>query len=289
MRYARVLGCLVVMLLMSACSTQLGYRFADTLVEWELSEFAELNSQQQQQVDVAITELHYWHATKELPVYANQLNILRKKIADQSLTETDIANAYEAAFNAWQRAINAIEPYAITILPTLTEAQIEQIQAELINRQTKAQAELAEFESSEEQRAQTQKKALETLRKWVRRPTQLQERLIKDWSAKRIPTRALWLEYNSQWQQAFIETLQQRRQIHQFPKQLKELFYNANAMYSAELSQGIEHNRELTMALLVKLYHSLNARQRARVVSKLDSYVEDFNELTELFAERGPE
>lgn len=287
MRYARMLLVAGVALLSAACSTQIGYRFADTFVEWELNEFVDLDDAQQQQVDLAITELHHWHATNELPFYAQQLQIFRDKIATQSLTEADIAEAYDIAFMAWQRMLTGIEPYALTLLPNLTDAQVAQIETELAKRLAEEREELAEAAASDERQAQLRKRARKNAQSWLRRATPVQERLLNQWSDERLPTRELWLAYTAKWHDSFVQALNERRNLKQFPTLLNQLFFNSDMLYSKELAEGIEHNRELTMALMYNLYQSLNSKQRQRVVAKLDEYIEDFNELAVLFEERG--
>lgn len=287
MRYARLLLVAGVVLLSAACSTQISYRFADTFVEWELNEFVDLNNAQQQQVNLAITELHHWHATNELPFYAQQLQILRDKIATQSLTEADIAETYNIAFSAWQRMLTGIEPYALTLLPNLTDAQVAQIEAELAKRLAEEREELAEAKTSEERQAQLRKRARKNAQSWLRRATPVQERLLNQWSDERLPTRGLWLDYTAQWHSRFVQALNERQNLKQFPTLLNQLLFNSDMLYSKALAERIEHNRELTMALMYNLYQSLNNKQRQRVVAKLDEYIEDFNELAMLFEERG--
>lgn len=286
MRYARMLFVVGAMLLTTACSTQIGYRFADTLVEWELNEFVELNDSQRQQVDIAITELHHWHATNELPFYAEQLQILRDKIATETLTEEDIRATYDIAVVAWQRMLNGIEPYAYTLLPNLSDAQVAQIEAELAKRRAEQQEEFGEL-SKEERQAKILKRSRSNAQTWLRRATPLQDRLIKAWYEERLPTSELWLAYTEQWHKAFITALQQRRNLHEFPQQLNQLLYESNKLYSPELTERVSHNRELTMSMFYKLYLSLNSKQRQRVVAKLDEYIEDCNELAAHFEERG--
>lgn len=289
MRYTRMLLTVSLILLLTACSTQIGYRFADTLVEWELDEFVELTSDEAQQVDQAITELHYWHATQELPFYAEQLENLRDKIAEQTLTENDIADAYDTAFTAWQRMLTAIEPHALTLLPALSDAQVQQIEKELAKRLAEERDELAEFTTAEARQKNLRKRSRERARSWLQRPTPLQERLLNDWSEQRQPTRELWLAYTEAWQASFIEVLRNRHNENEFPVQLKQLMFHSDALYSATLAERIAHNREHTMTLFYKLYQSLTPKQRQRIVNKLDDYITDFNELAVLFAERGPE
>ncbi|RUO49900.1 hypothetical protein CWE24_05360 [Pseudidiomarina donghaiensis] len=274
-------------LFLTACSTQIGYRFADTFVEWELNKFVDLNDAQKQQVDIAITELHHWHATNELPFYAEQLQILRDKIATQSLTEADIAETYDIAIMAWQRMLTGIEPYALTLLPNLTDAQLAQIEVELAKRLAEEREELAEAVASDERQAQLRKRARKNAQNWLRRVTPVQERLLNQWSDERLPTRELWLAYTAQWHGGFLQALNERRNLKQFPTLLNQLLFNSDTLYSAELAERVAHNRELTMALMHDLYQSLTNKQRQRIVAKLDEYIEDCNELALFFEERG--
>lgn len=287
MHYAKVFVGAVLVLALTACSTQIGYRFADTLIEWELNEFVEFSDSQQQQVDLAITELHHWHATQELPIYAQELQLIRDKIVNQTLSEADILNVYERALSAWHRSLSNIQPYAMTMMPTLTDAQVAQIEAALAERLADEREELAELGTPQKRQERLRKRAKDNAQNWLHRPSSVQRRLINDWTEQRLSTRELWLEYTESWNKAFIEALRMRRDINQFPKRIEQLFYHSDQLYSEELRQRIAHNRELTMTLMVNLYQSLDAKQRQRIANKLDDYIEDFNELAMLFEENG--
>lgn len=289
MRCLRIIISAIAIVTLSACSTQLGYRFADTLVEWKIGEFVQLDKQQEQHVDQAIAELHYWHATSELPFYASQLQILRDKIAEQSLTPADITAVYDSAFIAWQRAMVKFEPYAVSLLPQLTDEQIAQIQAKMAEQLQSERDELAELGSAQELQARTYKRAHKNMRDWVRRTTPLQERLLQQWSQAREPTRELWLDYNEQWHQAFLSALENRHQPEVFAEQITRLFFHSQQFYSDALAENIEANRDMTMILFYELYQSLTAKQRRRVVAKLDDYINDFNQLAAYFEKRGPQ
>lgn len=273
----------VLTLLLSACSTQLGYRFADTLVEWKLNDYVSLNSQQEQSVDQAITTLHHWHATSELPYYSAQLKQLRDKIATDTLTEADLVALYEQLLIAWQRMLRGVEPYALEFLPQLTDQQVSELLVNLREKQREEQEESLEVDGSERVK-QIRRRAEKNARTWVGQTTKVQERLINGWVVERLDTRELWLDYNSVWLDEFAQALEQRQQPEIFEPELLRLFYQPQQLRSEELVAYIEHNQQLTIALMYQMYESLTDRQRRRVLSKLDGYIEDMNELAEDFS-----
>ncbi|WP_417658300.1 DUF6279 family lipoprotein [Pseudidiomarina sp.] len=288
MRYAVMLVAVTLVLLLSACSSQLGYRFADTLVEWKLDDYVELNEQQEQRVDTAITSLHYWHATSELPFYAEQLQQLRDQVADKQLDEASLIAVYEQVFVAWQRMLSGLRPYALELLPELSDAQVTQLMQKLNERQQEERDELAEYDDSELVQ-RTRKRAEKNARSWLGQLTPLQERLIRSWVSERLPTRALWLDYNEKWQSSFQETLMIRQDTERFAAQLDRLMFEPQQLRSEQLKAGIQTNQDATLSLILKLEQSLTDRQRRRVLAKLDGYIEDMQELNEHFRQQGPE
>ncbi|RUO61176.1 DUF6279 family lipoprotein [Pseudidiomarina marina] len=280
---ASIVVVVVLTLLLSACSTQLGYRFADTLIEWKLNDYVSLNNQQEQSVDQAITTLHQWHATSELPYYSKQLQQLREKIATETLTEADLVALYEELLIVWQRMLQGIEPYALDLLPQLSDQQVSELLANLREKQREEREELSDVEGSERVK-QVRRRAEKNARNWLGQTTKLQERLINGWVVERFDTRELWLDYNERWLEEFAQTLERRQQQDQFQQELLELFYQPQHLRSDELVQHIEHNQQLTIALMYQLYESLTDRQRRRVISKLDGYIDDMNELAADFS-----
>lgn len=282
---ASIVVVVVITLLLSACSTQFGYRFADTLIEWKLNDYVSLNSQQEQSVDQAITTLHQWHATSELPYYAQQLQTLRDKIASNTLTETDLVATYEQFFIAWQRMLNAVEPHAQEMLPQLSDEQIAELTENLREKQREEEEELLEYSDSERSKRLI-RRAEKNTRSWLGQVTKVQQRLINRWVVERLDTRDLWLDYNQRWLNEFEKALQQRQQPEQFNNYLQQLFYNPEQWRSEELRSRVEHNQQLTLVLFYQLSETLTDRQRRRIVDKLDGYIEDMNEIAEDFSKR---
>ncbi|RZQ56833.1 hypothetical protein CWI82_05995 [Pseudidiomarina tainanensis] len=282
---ASIVVVVVITLLLSACSTQFGYRFADTLIEWKLNDYVSLNSQQEQSVDQAITTLHQWHATSELPYYAQQLQTLRDKIASNTLTETDLVATYEQFFIAWQRMLNAVEPHAQEMLPQLSDEQIIELIENLREKQREEEEELLEYSDSERSKRLI-RRAEKNTRSWLGQVTKVQQRLINRWVVERLDTRELWLDYNQRWLNEFEKALQQRQQPEQFNNYLQQLFYNPEQWRSEELRSRVEHNQQLTLVLFYQLSETLTDRQRRRIVDKLDGYIEDMNEIAEDFSKR---
>jgi len=282
---ASIVVVVVITLLLSACSTQFGYRFADTLIEWKLNDYVSLNSQQEQSVDQAITTLHQWHATSELPYYAQQLQTLRDKIASNTLTETDLVATYEQFFIAWQRMLNAVEPHAQEMLPQLSDEQIIELIENLREKQREEEEELLEYSDSERSKRLI-RRAEKNTRSWLGQVTKVQQRLINRWVVERLDTRELWLDYNQRWLNEFEKALQQRQQPEQFNNYLQQLFYNPEQWRSEELRSRVEHNQQLTLVLFYQLSETLTDRQRRRIVDKLDGYIEDMNEIAEDFTKR---
>ena len=282
---ASIVVVVVITLLLSACSTQFGYRFADTLIEWKLNDYVSLNSQQEQSVDQAITTLHQWHATSELPYYAQKLQTLRDKIASNTLTETDLVATYEQFFIAWQRMLNAVEPHAQEMLPQLSDEQIIELIENLREKQREEEEELLEYSDSERSKRLI-RRAEKNTRSWLGQVTKVQQLLINRWVVERLDTRELWLDYNQRWLNEFEKALQQRQQPEQFNNYLQQLFYNPEQWRSEELRSRVEHNQQLTLVLFYQLSETLTDRQRRRIVDKLDGYIEDMNEIAEDFSKR---
>ena len=65
-----------VVLAASGCSIKLMYNNADRLARWAANDYIQMDDQQQAYFDAEVRAVHYWHRTRELPLYADYLDSL---------------------------------------------------------------------------------------------------------------------------------------------------------------------------------------------------------------------
>jgi len=257
------------------CSTQLGYRFADTIIEWQLSSIVELRPELQRDVDQVITDLHQWHAREEMPRYHQELAKIRTAIANDEVDAAFLDTSYEAVWQAWQRILEQLEPHAQSLLPRLNDAERAQLRESLEQRQ---QQQIEEFKErqQEDQPQRRLQRAEKNIKTWLGSVNSEQRQLLRQWLAQRVDNQQQWLLYSMQWQAQFLLLVDYPQQ-QDFEQQLKLLMFSPHELRSDELQQSIEANRVLTTDLVLAIYASMDAKQKRHLLRKIDGYLDDID------------
>lgn len=284
MRYTLII---VLSLAILGCSSQLGYRFADTLVMWKLEDLVELTDDQHDLIEKDVERLHQWHATSELPRYRNRLLTLRDAVANETLTEETLLELTDAGWMFWDRIRLKVHPLAQERLPLLSEAQVEgligNLQEELDERKERA-AERAE-EAPEDRQAERRAELEADMRDWVGRLRAQQRGLAADWLAAQESGGSMWLEYRQAWLDAFAETLRKGPEHERYAEDLGKLILKPQAWRSEVMLERSAKNTQVNLAYVLKIEQSLSRSQRERVVSKIDAYIEDIEDIVAHFSE----
>ncbi|CAI8160462.1 MAG: Uncharacterised protein [Pseudidiomarina mangrovi] len=268
---------LLSLLVIVGCSNRFGYRFADTLVEWRLADYVALSGQLEDDVSASIDALHLWHAQTQLPLYRQHLTELRNLISNDELTEADVLRYSDIMYSWWGNVRVALEPYALRYMPQLSVAQrqqiIETIQADIDERRE----EIAETEFAELLK-RSQKRMENNISDWIGRLESGQMRYLRRWLDQREDVRLLWLDYQQLWLDEFSLVLNQSDQ-QQFEQRMRELILTPEQMRPEALQQSLETSREATLTMIYSLYQSLTPKQKHRLVSTINGYLDDLDSL----------
>jgi len=262
-------------LVLTGCAAQLGYRYADTLVEWQLDDYVELNSEQQQQASQVIDQLHQWHATTELPKYRRELLKLRTLISEQSLQREHIGEFEDKLWLFWSNVQQQVVKHS-DLLNQLTVEQRRQLISNLYENIEEERAERAEDNTSELlAEIERVNRREERLKEWTGEVTKEQQVILHDW-VKARPESSFWLDYRQRWTAEF-ETVLLQQPIPEQP--LNRLITQPREIRSEAHLQYNEQRRYVRHKYMWALYQSLNQKQRDRLVNKADEYLELLSDL----------
>lgn len=256
--------------LLTGCSTQFGYRFADTYLEWQLAKYVDLTGQLETDVDAAIDELHMWHAKSELPRYRDLLDTILTDLDRGAIDAQQLFTYTDAFYSMWQRIRIKVTPYAQEFLPRLSETQREELIDNLRKRLRDERQEQLD-QSKEERFERSYEHALERATEWLGRVHPQQRRMIRRWLQERDASDTLWLDYQEAWLARF-ETLIKAPDSLDFVTQLERLFTNPESLRSTELQAQNAANRELAIAVLLLIYESLSPQQEQHLKNKFREY-----------------
>ncbi len=113
------LGCWILLLaLLPGCSAiKLGYSKADDLAYWWLDGYADFSAPQSERLRAALSEVHLWHRTHELPLYVGLLQQAQTLAAD-NISAAQVCGLAEAG----QLHLNAL---TLKALPALTAVALD--------------------------------------------------------------------------------------------------------------------------------------------------------------------
>lgn len=280
MQYLRRLSLLVMvaMIALAGCSSQLGYRFADTFIAWQVDDYVTLNSNQTELLTRELKTLHQWHATSELPRYRNSLIMLRDALASNTLDEQTIANLTQDAWYFWARVREQTLPLALQYLPKLTPGQVDELVNnmqvkidERAERRAERIADTTQAERLEEERTELER----DIAQWTGRLTAKQRGIVADWVAAQQSTGELWLAYRQAWLDEFKAVLKAGPEAPDYAARINRLINDPQAFESDELSKIRAENSQVNQAYTLAMYKTLSARQRDRVLDRLNEYLDD--------------
>ncbi|WP_411360333.1 DUF6279 family lipoprotein [Pseudidiomarina salilacus] len=268
----KLLTIIVVTLLFSGCSTQFGYRFADTYLEYQLGKYVDLDDPLAGDVSASIDALHQWHAQTQMPAYADFLTELINAVENDRIDAQQLNQFADDAYRFWHTIRLEIEPYAQRYLPQLSAAQRAQFITKMREQITEERVEELAQEPRKRQRERFQR-TIDRAEEWLGRLAPEQERLLHRWMEQRERNDELWHRYQMQWLDSFERTIK-NPSAEDFSASLEQLITNPEQFRSEELQQSSDYNRALTIEFFVAIYATMSVEQKRKVRNKLADYRE---------------
>ena len=273
-----LLAVLVISVSTSGCTTKLAYDFLDWGLYWELRDYVKFNRDQRFRVKDEISQLIDWHRSEELPQYADQLEKLSKELKS-GITVGQLEEFSNNLRDSWQRIVIKTLPAAVDIISNLTDEQVNDFLKMLIEKEgddAKKIEKGTHVRTVKKREAYVSKKIVDVIGKL----NEDQKSLIAQWGLSMKPTQELSLAQAIQWRTRMQTVLAERHNEQQMEDNLMVLFANPEQLRSASYRRVIEKNKRLIMQLLFDLNRTLTNQQRSKLIKKLQSYINDFRDLS---------
>ena len=273
-----LLAVLVISVSTSGCTTKLAYDFLDWGLYWELRDYVKFNRDQRFRVKDEISQLIDWHRSEELPQYADQLEKLSKELKS-GITVGQLEEFSNNLRDSWQRIVIKTLPAAVDIISNLTDEQVNDFLKMLIEKEgddAKKIEKGTHVRTVKKREAYVSKKIVDVIGKL----NEDQKSLIAQWALSMKPTQELSLAQAIQWRTRMQTVLTERHNKQQMEDNLMVLFANPEQLRSASYRRVIEKNKRLIMQLLFDLNRTLTNQQRSKLSKKLQSYINDFRDLS---------
>ena len=274
-----LLAALVISVSTSGCTTKLAYDFLDWGLYWELKDYVKFTRDQRFRVKDEISQLIDWHRSEELPQYADQLEKLSKELKS-GITVGQLEEFSNNLRDSWQRIVIKTLPAAVDIISNLTDEQVNDFLKMLIEKEgddAKKIEKGTHVRTVKKREAYVSKKIVDVIGKL----NEDQKSLIAQWALSMKPTQELSLAQAIQWRTRMQTVLAERHNEQQMEDNLMVLFANPEQLRSASYRRVIEKNKRLIMQLLFDLNQTLTNQQRSKLVKKLQSYINDFRDLSD--------
>ena len=273
-----IISTLLVCGLLGACGTaRLAYNNAPMLTYWWLDGYFDFDAEQAARVRADLQTVHQWHRQQELPGISAELADLKARALQNATTEQTCKLADDVKARA-SATLERLLPTIAAVAPTLSEAQLQQVEQEYEKRNRKWREKY--LEGSAEERLQ-------------HRVDMLVDRTESFYGGLRAEQRS-WLsqqvaktDYDGQTQ--YREMLRRQQDALQVLRQLRSS--KATLAQSQLALQGVLERttvspdlayrqylaRLLTQgcATMTELHNSMTPQQRGKLLKSLQAYEDD--------------
>lgn len=284
----RITALALMLLAASGCSIKMLYNNADRFARWAVNDYIQMTDEQEAYFVAEADALHYWHRTRELPLYADYLESLPAKI-DREVDEDGIQEIFDTLYGWWEVVEAKTLPMVTEMLLSLTDEQVARLPERLAEDNEKW-SEDESGKSLEEVQESWQKEYGDTMSRFSGRLSREQKAYLEAQSVRYIPQFELWAEYRNRWQGDLLVLLhEKRRDPEQFAEAFAVLSEDRERYYGEELTAVFDANEALATEITAWLLNNLTDRQRERFQEKLGELATAFRELAAEAPEEIPE
>ena len=272
---------IAIIFLLGGCSTKFTYNNLDWLIHWYIDDYVSLSSRQEERFDEYFSSWQDWHRNEELSRYIDHLRALKSDLQSETLVAAQIESHLNNSRQHWERLRDHISPALVDLAEELEDEQIEELFEELNEQNEEVLEELTEFnEKSEKEQTEARLEDIEEgVSEFVGRLNDNQKAIIKRYSGDFSSTRALWITYRQEFQQAARNMLATRKDNPQFREEFLALLTHPDKFRSNAYVTLREQNTKTYSRMAEELFYQLTDKQKHKLISKIDDMIADFEYL----------
>ncbi len=269
---------------LTACSSiKIAYNYAPNYLSYRLNNYFNLDSQQQQLLDVELVDFTNWHSSTALPQYSQTLQRWSARLDEKkSFTPEEVVVMYQqvqdAILELSLQAAKQLAPIAVT----LKTSQTNQMRSRFESDNKDYADDYLKNPTSASTRKKHHSRMLKRYEDWLGSLTDQQKTNLTQLADRRAVTFSLWAKERELRQAALLETLNAQRE--KDPAQAEA----ALALYAKSLSDYRNPNligqqdslRRDWAQTTAEILNSLTPTQTRYLKTKLRDYAEDFASLT---------
>ncbi|RUO21637.1 DUF6279 family lipoprotein [Aliidiomarina haloalkalitolerans] len=260
---------LLALIFLSSCSSrQLGYRYAENLVAWQLHQSISLERQQRRELRAELDRFLQWHAETQMPAYYALLKQVQVDIENSRFSDELLAQYSEQVMQFWYDFRLELLPYAERFLADLSEEQQRNL---LVSLQERLQEDDKPKRRSSKDPQQEQITQMEDrVASAFGRLQQSQKDYIQVWAEQHIDSEELWREYQLAWLDSFTNVMMLPAGTEGRQDLLQRLFLTPEEWRGENLITTLAHNEQVGTQLILQLLSSIDVRQQRHVIREID-------------------
>ena len=280
-RLARLLALFLCIGLTGGCSLlRLGYGQLDTIAAWMADDYFDLDRHQKEEFHRRFARLHDWHRYEQLPDYAAFLREIRRR-AERGFAPEDVNWVAVGMRERYATLARRGADDAAALLLTITPDQVAALkrQFDKVNRKFIRDNRL-DGTTDEKNRARV-RRAVNQVEDWVGNLSHEQEERIAALVSATPSLQPLRHEDRRRRQREFLALLEQRGNPAEFTARLRDWLIH----WEKGRSPQYEHLQARVwgdrVAFFVAVDRMLTPQQRATLIRRLQTYIDDFTQLAE--------
>jgi hypothetical protein len=251
-------------------------------VRWRASSYLDLQGDAATDLDERIEAFHAWHRERELPRYAQIASEAAKRIED-GVSPADIDWGYDSFMARARESLREAAERIAPVLDRLAPEEVKRIEKGFADDNRKFARE--NMRGSEKERRNLRfKRTRERLEDWVGRLSDDQVARVRRYA----DTAPLFDELRDRDRKRLQAQILEIVRAREAQKRLAEAAANYRQGRDPAYDAASEAYRKEYFAMLLEVDRMLSAEQRARAVSRLRGFAEDFNALAASRSEAAP-
>jgi hypothetical protein len=272
-RFAHLLLASSLALLSGCSSIRLAYDNADALILWRASSYFDFQGEQAAELERRIAAYHAWHRAKVLPQVAQLAEDAAQRI-ERGLTRGDIDRIYAVVEAQVRVSVRAGAVEAAPLLDRLEPAQLAHFERRL-EEENRTFAKENLRGTFEERKKRRLKRVLERLEDWTGKLTEEQLVRVRRYNDSAPMLNELRDRDRKRLQSELLSMLRAREAGKRLPEWASHWDRNRDPNYSSAFRQA----RAAYIDLLLDLYPTLSAEQKASAASRMRGLAADFEHL----------
>ena len=261
----------IILLFISGCSTgKLFYDFGDEMVSWQIDNYFDLTSKQEEWIEERLRSHLDWHRKEELPLYRDFLIEVQNRSGD-GLTMSELDEGYAMLDQKRVRTLETLLPDTATFLAGISQEQVNTLEKKMIEDNQEMEEEL---ESPEELLRERRENFWEQMEDWFGDFSEDQQvkinRMHTEWFSGSADPMVSRLERRRKSQMQFLSQLRSSQDKAELEKWLRSSVIKWAGETDSAKQVRILRNKKRILQVDKLLTHE----QRTHAVRELDEWIE---------------